>query len=119
MERSLFPTALGWEPPFSSGTETDHVCTNLREASINGHNPCIITLLSNGNIEINEKDNEGWTPLHIASMNGHNECIITLLNAGADFGIKDNKGWTALDVGPDTIKDTIKQWIEIPIKEPC
>jgi ankyrin repeat protein len=72
-----------------------HLCDSLHSASIRGHNECLKRLLNDG-VNVNEKNNQEWTPLHCASRKGHNECIITLLNAGAYFNDKDNHECTPL-----------------------
>ncbi|XP_078150507.1 protein ACCELERATED CELL DEATH 6-like [Carex rostrata] len=47
---------------------------------------------------VNEKDNEGNTPLHYASMNGFTEVILHLLKVSeADTTLMNNEGKTALD----------------------
>lgn len=51
--------------------------------------------LANG-IDVNEKDNDGWTALMFASSNGDLEIVKLLLTKGANVNIKDNDGRTAL-----------------------
>jgi ankyrin repeat protein len=81
----------------------NHLCDSLHKASKNGHNECLITLLSeaeNG-INVNDEDECGRTPLYFASENGDNACIIRLLNAGADANYKNKYGWTPLHFASD------------------
>jgi ankyrin repeat protein len=86
----------------------EHLCETLHDASRDGHNECIKTLLAHG-APINEKDNCGYTPLHYASRNGHNECIKTLLVHGALINEKDNNGCTPLSIASrDGHDDCIK-----------
>jgi hypothetical protein len=40
----------------------NHVCRTLHDASGEGHHQCIQILLSNGHTQLNEKNNDGWTP---------------------------------------------------------
>jgi serine/threonine-protein phosphatase 6 regulatory ankyrin repeat subunit B len=47
-------------------------------------------------IDINFKDDNGWTALLIAVENGHIEVVKMLIGAGADINIKGNGGLTAL-----------------------
>jgi ankyrin repeat protein len=68
----------------------------LHQVSRAGHNECMRTLLDQRFTNVNEKDNWGYTPLHYASRDGHNECIRTLLDYGANINEKDNYGWTPL-----------------------
>ncbi|MEW6527856.1 MAG: ankyrin repeat domain-containing protein [Spirochaetota bacterium] len=59
----------------------------------------IIILLLNKGININHKDNKGFTALHIgALLNSEKEIMQILLNHGADVHIKNNKGKTPLDI---------------------
>merc|ERR1719354_1057887 len=44
---------------------------------------------------INEKDNDGYTSLHLASMNGHFSVVQLLINKGANI-YRTNKGRTAV-----------------------
>ena len=46
--------------------------------------------------EIDGRDEDGATPLHLASFNGRSRCMRMLLNAGADADAVDNDGKTAL-----------------------
>jgi uncharacterized protein len=100
--------------------------TPLHNASINGHNNCIITLLDyNANIEargmygetalqlasrfsncnitlidrganVHVKNENGRTPLHFTSYRGYKDCLITLLNAGGHINERCNEGRTPL-----------------------
>ncbi|XP_014205885.1 BRCA1-associated RING domain protein 1 [Copidosoma floridanum] len=45
---------------------------------------------------INKKNNQGETPLHIACRNNHEEKVKLLLEKGANPNTKDNAGWTPL-----------------------
>jgi ankyrin repeat protein len=52
-------------------------------------------LLSVG-ADVNAKDNEGWTPLHMASYNGHVQVFQALREHGADIEAKTNRRSTPL-----------------------
>jgi ankyrin repeat protein len=43
---------------------------------------------------LNEKTNEGWSPIHVASRDGCDECIKILLEHGADVNEKGSGKWT-------------------------
>lgn len=45
--------------------------------------------------DLNERDNNGSTPLILAAMNGHLEIVELLLHLGADKNLKDNSGYNA------------------------
>ena len=49
--------------------------------------------------DVNQKDNEGWTPLMYASYGGRLEIIKKLIEAKADINQKDKSGDTALMLG--------------------
>ena len=56
-------------------------------------------------VDVNAKDDDGFTPLHAAA--GHNvnpEVITVLLKAGADVNAKNSQGKTALDYAKDNEK---------------
>ena len=46
--------------------------------------------------DVNAKDDDGGTPLHLASENGHEAIVSLLLEKGADVNAKDNDGETPL-----------------------
>jgi ankyrin repeat protein len=47
-------------------------------------------------INLNEKDEFGWTPLHLAIAHRNDDIALLLLENGADGSIQDNGGDTAL-----------------------
>ena len=49
-------------------------------------------------IDINKRDNEGLTPLHLGCMSGNSRVVKRLLIKGADKTIKDAHGKTAADI---------------------
>jgi cytohesin len=48
-------------------------------------------------VDVNAKDEEGWTPLHIAAIRGNKEIAELLIAKGADVNAKDDDGDTPLD----------------------
>ena len=48
-------------------------------------------------VEVNAKDNGGWTALHYAAWHGRKEIVELLISKGADVNAKDNSGYTPLD----------------------
>ena len=67
----------------------------VHETSEKGDVKATKDLITKG-AEINSKDNQGLTPLHIAVRRGHLELVKFLLSANADINLKDNRGWTPL-----------------------
>lgn len=57
----------------------------------------IETLLLREGAGINDKNEDGFTALHICAISGHLEGVELLLNSGADSTIMDNAGATPLD----------------------
>ncbi len=47
-------------------------------------------------LDVNEKDNEGMTPLHLAAMNGHHEVAVWLVTNGADMNSTNKNDATPL-----------------------
>jgi ankyrin repeat protein len=60
-----------------------------------GNKKEILKLLKAG-VDVNIKDEDGYTALILASYNGHTETVKILLESGADVNIKDEDGYTAL-----------------------
>lgn len=56
----------------------------------------IVQILLLTSVNINIKNNDGWTILMIASRNEHINVVQLLLDNGADVNIKNNHGVTAL-----------------------
>ena len=69
--------------------------THLMYLACFGYNEKIQTLLAKNNIDLNEKNIHGETPLLIAAGNGQVKTVQILLDAGADVNIVDNEQWTA------------------------
>jgi ankyrin repeat protein len=53
---------------------------------------------------VNEKDNQGNTPLHYAVKNGHKELVDLLLDHSADIDVKNHQQKTPLDLNKELIK---------------
>ncbi|XP_050305118.1 putative ankyrin repeat protein RF_0381 [Anthonomus grandis grandis] len=52
-------------------------------------------------LNINQRDPDGLSPLHIASSNNNTKMIKLLIQNGADIHIKDHDGYTALHIAAD------------------
>ena len=46
--------------------------------------------------DVNAKNSDDWTPLHLAADKGHKEIAELLIDKGADVNAKDEDSWTPL-----------------------
>ena len=88
--------------------------------------PIVEALLSDPNIHINYKDNNGNTPLHLSIMLGLSRTACYLLNHGANVTIRNNDGVTAFTLIKlkmphviHNIKDSLDCAISIRQNEPA
>ena len=51
--------------------------------------------------DVNIKDNNGRTPLHVACLLGHKDAVELLIAKSADISVKDNKEQTALSLAKE------------------
>ena len=80
------------------------------EASYEGHLKVIKYLIENGKVNVNSKDDDGWTALMRASWRGYSEILQYLIEIGADINIKNNDGKTALDLADnEEIKEILRK----------
>ena len=56
---------------------------------------------------VNEKDKNGYTPLHFAVQSGKLDIVKYLLQNGANKKAKDSKGKTPLDLSTEKLKATL------------
>ena len=68
-----------------TGKTAAHYCAE--NTSIN----CIEQILANSPSLINEKDGEGYTPLHLAIISGNKTIVQHLLDKGAEVNAVDNE----------------------------
>lgn len=73
----------------------------LIEACKNG-NLDIVRDVCSVNRHINERDENGWTPLVYAVKNNQTEIVNYLISLGADIRTRDNDGWNLLKFAADT-----------------
>ncbi|RSL81667.1 hypothetical protein CEP52_017150 [Fusarium oligoseptatum] len=73
-----------------------HGRSALSYAAMCGAADVIQRLLSTPNIDVDSRDEDGWTPLMFAVARGHEEASTLLLDAKADVSLKDEEGRTAL-----------------------
>lgn len=79
--------------------------TAMHVAASKGYNKVISTILQIGNIDVNIRDVDGWTPLHAAVHWGSKTACELLTEAGADFELKNSNGQTPCDLAePEFVK---------------
>ena len=61
--------------------------------------------------DINSRNKNGATPLHLAVMWGHEDVTKALIKHGADLNAKNNKGRTALDVAVRNDKQSLAEML--------
>ena len=69
---------------------------SIHQATIDGEIALIRRELSNG-ANVNEKNKDGLTPLHLAVKSGHKSIVELLIAKGSDVNAKDTRGGTSLD----------------------
>ncbi len=57
-----------------------------------GDHKAVLLFLESG-VDINSRDEHGWTPLMISTFNGKEEVAILLIRSGADVNAKDKSGY--------------------------
>jgi uncharacterized protein len=60
-----------------------------------GNRDAVALFLSSG-INVDSRDERGWTPLMVAAFNGHEDVAILLIRSGADIHARDRGGYTPL-----------------------
>lgn len=73
----------------------------LFDAARNGNPTAVIAILRQG-VDINSRNPDGLTALHLACANGHPTTSSTLLDAGADINARTNSGSSPLDLARPT-----------------
>ena len=85
--------------------------TALHLAAYFGYDDIVDALIKRPDVNLNVRNKDGNTPLHIAADNGRAASARLLIDAGADINISDHKQRTALhmaaDLGDDDIVDAL------------
>ncbi|KAF8421786.1 ankyrin repeat-containing domain protein [Tirmania nivea] len=65
----------------------------------NGHQAVVRLLLERNDVDVDAKDNSGWSPLSLAAMSGY-EAVVRLLveQDNINLDAKDSEGRAALDL---------------------
>ncbi|KAF7167803.1 hypothetical protein CNMCM5623_000991 [Aspergillus felis] len=70
----------------------------ILQRAIRGNHANIVRLLLDVGVDINVRDNHGYTAVLVAAIAGANRCLRILLKAGADISVVDNYGRNALHI---------------------
>ncbi len=95
--RLRFVEQLLTQPDIDIQLKDKHGFTALHWAAWSGF-PIIAEKLIDSGLQINQTENNGYTPLALAALRGNNEVVAMLLKRGADKDAKTKDGETALDL---------------------
>jgi len=89
-------------------------------AAMEGHTDRVKALLEQG-VDVNAKDNDGYTALFFAALKGHTDTVKALLEQGADVNAKKD-GLNALFIAAyeghtDTVKALLEQGVDVNAKD--
>ena len=68
---------------------------DINQAAYDGNTEAVKQHLVDG-VDVNAKDEDGWTPLQDATTSGHREIVELLITKGADVNVKTEEGETPL-----------------------
>ncbi|KAL8176766.1 UNVERIFIED_CONTAM: hypothetical protein K2H54_038427 [Gekko kuhli] len=91
---------LSADPGAVNGTNADGISAlhqRSRKACIDENMEVVEFLVENG-ADVNQADNEGWTPLHVAASCGYIEIAQYLLDHGANIAAVNSDGDVPLDI---------------------
>lgn len=60
-----------------------------------GHYQVVQRLINSGKVELDIRDDNNWTPLHLAARKGHHKVVEILVNS-VDVDAREENGYTAL-----------------------
>ncbi|KAG8547422.1 hypothetical protein GDO81_028392, partial [Engystomops pustulosus] len=67
----------------------------------------VVEFLVNHGANVNQADNEGWTPLHVAASCGYMEIAEYLLKHSANIAAVNSDGDVPLDIAEDDCMETL------------
>ena len=70
--------------------------TCLSLAAVFGHTETVRYLVGLKEVDVNQKDNDGYTAMLLATERSHADVVQVLIDAGADFEVKDEEGSSPL-----------------------
>eukprot|EP00900_Chrysochromulina_parva_P005177 jgi/Chrpa1/14660/Chrysochromulina_OHIO_Genome00005064-RA len=87
--------------------------TPLMSAAVNGHLPCVETLLGS-RAQVDATNNVGYTALHWSAINNHPDVVRRLLASGANRTARDKLGKSALDIAREKRHAAVVALLEAP-----
>ncbi|XP_067403895.1 protein phosphatase 1 regulatory subunit 27 [Emydura macquarii macquarii] len=89
----------------------DTICLSgmaaLHEAVLSGNLACVKLLVHYG-ADIHQKDEKGWTPLHMACSDGHTDIARYLVSLGARLDVTNDAGENPADLIDADYKDLME-----------
>ena len=86
-----------------AGTDRD-----IHQACEEGDTEEVERLIRAG-VDVNNKENDGVTPIHCAAENGHTDTVQLLLDHGANVNVKDAEGYTPIsEAAENGHRDTVR-----------
>ena len=85
--------------------------TELHMAAYLGSTKRTIDVLLRGSIEVNQRNNTGWTPLMLAAQEGHSGVAEILLARKADVSMAEDSGYTALHLSAQEGHLTVTKYL--------
>ncbi|KAL4227260.1 Peroxisomal NADH pyrophosphatase nudt12 [Mactra antiquata] len=103
-----------------SDTDVDHVQKQFQDRFFSGAASGVIDdvkLFLKGTVDVNMKNDRGWTALMFAARNGHTNVVKELLQHGIDVNMINSTGQTALDIALFWNHSDIAQLLNKPDKD--
>jgi hypothetical protein len=91
-----------------SGFDPKTIKTLLNDAANGGSKEIVSDLISKG-FNVNEKDFNGWSPIHYAAINGRVDALSMLIEKGADLNSRNLMGQSAYNIADEKGFANIKQ----------
>ncbi|KAI8980729.1 ankyrin [Trametes punicea] len=98
-ERKRETSAMGRVASTMVPAEDGHGTTALTDFALAGDAQGLVSYLEeHPEVDVNARDDNGYTALHLAADRGHSEVVQVLLERGADRAIKDEDEFTAMEL---------------------
>ncbi|WP_143688784.1 ankyrin repeat domain-containing protein [Wolbachia endosymbiont of Laodelphax striatellus] len=121
-ERNDFDVNHPFSVLFDINSDQHYYSTLLNLAVANDHLKIVKYLVDNKNVNLDQKNNNGKTPLHHATLASSLKTVKALLENGADINAKDNNGrtplhWATFNHRVEIIKALLENGADINAKD--